>query len=72
MARYTTVMVFTNHFSDLSYIHLQGSTKGWETLATKVAFEAYANSHRVNIEHYHADNSRFAEKMFLDHAAKKG
>jgi hypothetical protein len=59
-------------FSRLSYVHLQDSTKGEETLLTKRAFAAYAALFRVVIANYHADNGRFAERLFLDHAALNG
>jgi hypothetical protein len=66
------VTIFVDHFSRLSYIHLQDSTKGEETLLAKRAFEAYAASFGVVIANYHADNRRFAKRLFLDHAALNG
>jgi hypothetical protein len=59
--------VFVDHFSWLSYVHLQQSTSGEETLQAKRAFEAYANSHGVTIRHYHADNGCFIEPTFQKH-----
>jgi hypothetical protein len=55
-------------------VHLQesGSTKGEETLLAKRAFEAYAALFRVVIANYHVDNGRFAERLFLGHAALHG
>jgi len=70
--RYKVVTVFVDHFSDLSYVHMQQSTDGPNTLAAKLAFEAYARSHGVAIKHYHSDNGRFAEALFVDHATKQG
>lgn len=43
-----------------------------DTLAAKVAFEKYTNSHGVLILHYHSDKGRFSERLYLDYAAKKG
>jgi hypothetical protein len=36
-----------------------------ETLKGKEAFEQYAESHGVTIKHYHADNGRFEDKVFM-------
>jgi hypothetical protein len=70
--RYKVATIFVDHFSRLSFVHLQESTKGEETLLAKRAFEAYAASFGVMIQNYHADNGRFAERLFLDHATLKG
>ena len=70
--RYKVATVFVDHFSRLSYVHLQESTTGAETLLAKRAFEAYAGSFGIKVLNYHADNGRFAERLFLDHAAENG
>jgi hypothetical protein len=70
--RYKVATVFVDHFSRLSFVHLQESTKGDETLLAKRAFEAYAASFGIVIHNYHADNGRFAERLFLDHAESQG
>jgi hypothetical protein len=70
--RYKVATIFVDHFSRLSYVYLQESTTGAETLLAKRAFEAYAASFGVVIKNYHADNGRFAERLFLEHAALKG
>ena len=67
--RYKVATIFVDHFSRLSFVHLQESTKGEETLLAKRAFETYAASFGVTVVNYHADNGRFAERLFLDHAA---
>jgi hypothetical protein len=67
--RYKVATIFVDHFSRLSFVYLQESTKGEETLLAKRAFEAYAASFGVVIRNYHADNGRFAERLFLDHAS---
>jgi hypothetical protein len=64
--------IFVDHFSRLSYVYLQESTKGAQTLAAKWSFEAYASTHGVKIRRYHADNGRFAEKLFLNHCELAG
>jgi hypothetical protein len=61
-----------DHFSRLSYVYLQESTKGVQTLAAKRSFEAYSSSHGVKVQQYHADNGRFAEHLFLNHCEKSG
>ena len=70
--RYKAATVFLDHFSDLSYVHLQSSTNGDETLDAKVAFEAYARHHGVRILHYHGDNGRFAESKWINHCTANG
>jgi hypothetical protein len=70
--RYKVATVFVDHISRLSYVYLQESTKGVQTLAAKRSFEAYASTHGVKIRHYQADNRRFAEKLFLNHCELAG
>jgi hypothetical protein len=43
--RYTVTTVFVDHFSGLSYVALQQSTSALETIASKQAFERFAESH---------------------------
>jgi hypothetical protein len=71
--RYKVATIFVDHFSRLSYVYLQESTKGVQTLAaSKRSFEAYSSSHGVEVQQYHADNGRFAEHLFLNHCEKSG
>jgi hypothetical protein len=37
-----------------------------ETYAAKRAFERFAKQHGIDIQHYHADNGRFADNMFIN------
>jgi hypothetical protein len=69
--RYTVATVFVDHFSRLSFVYLQYSTSGEETLKAKLAFEAFAESHGVRVKHYHADNGRFADNLFRNDCSKK-
>lgn len=62
--RIHTETVYIDHFSKYSYSHLQCSTDSDDTLESKQAFERVAESHGVNIKSYHADNGRFAERLF--------
>jgi hypothetical protein len=70
--RYKVATIFVDHYSRLSYVYLQESTKGEETLLAKRAFEAYAASFGVVVSNHHADNGRFAERLFLNHAELHG
>jgi len=63
--RYTCATIFVDHYSDLTYTHLQRSTNMEHTLEAKRAFQAYTRRNGVNILHYHSDNGRFADKKFL-------
>ena len=65
--RYSCATVFVDHFSRLSFVHLQRTTSGEETLQAKKAFEAFSRSQGIRIKHYHADNGRFADKLFMTH-----
>jgi hypothetical protein len=69
---YKVATIFVDHFSRMSFMHLQESTKGEATLLTKKAFEVHSASFGVSIQNYHADNGRFAEHLFLDHAKLHG
>jgi hypothetical protein len=62
--RYRAATVFVDHYSGLSYVHLQKSTDAKETIEAKVDFERYATKSNVRLQHYHADNGRFAENDF--------
>ena len=70
--RYRAATVFVDHFSRLSYIHLQKTTNADETIDAKESFERYARSHGVAVRHYHADNGRFADNKFREAVAKQG
>jgi hypothetical protein len=52
--RYATV--FADHYSDLTYVHLQENITSEETVQAKQSFERYARAHGVEIKHYHCDN----------------
>ncbi|KAI2497992.1 hypothetical protein MHU86_16490 [Fragilaria crotonensis] len=63
--RYKVATIFVDHFSGLSYIHLQKSTNADETLEAKLAFERYASKFKVQVKSYQVDNGRFAENKFM-------
>ena len=54
--RYTAATIFVDHYSGLSYVHLQRQLTSAETVEGKRAFEAYARDRGVRVKHYHADN----------------
>ena len=62
--RYKAATIFIDHYSRLSYVHLQKTTSADETVLAKEAFEWYAAAHGVTVRHYHADNGRFTDKNF--------
>ena len=64
--RYTCATIFVDHFSDLTYTHLQRSISLEDTLVAFRAFENFCDRHGVEVRHYHADNCRFADQGFLD------
>jgi hypothetical protein len=70
--RYNCATIFVDHYSDVSYVHLQSTLTAEETLQAKQSFERWAQSHGVTIKHYHADNGRFAETTFMADIAKCG
>lgn len=70
--RYHYATVFVDHFSGLCYIHLQRTITSVETLQAKHAFEAFSDKNNVRIKHYHADNGRFADNMFVVDVEKQG
>ncbi len=61
---FNAATIFVDNYSRLSYIHLQLNLTSEETMKAKTAFEAFANSHGVHIQHYHADNGHFADNAF--------
>jgi hypothetical protein len=48
--------VFVDHFSGLSFTHLQNSSKAAETIEAKHAFERFAKTRGVHVKHYHVEN----------------
>ena len=63
--RYNHALVFVDHYSDFGYVHLLKTQTAEEVLLGKAAFEAYAESHGIAIQHYHADNGIFAARAWV-------
>jgi len=57
--------VYVDHASDFSFVYHQTSMSSEETVKSKLAFEKFAATHGVNIKHYHADNGRFKDNLFM-------
>ena len=72
ISRYRYLTVIIDHHSRYTYVHLHTSITSNETLKAKQSFEALAKSLGVKIQHYHADNGRFADKAFLKDVEEKG
>ena len=71
-ARYRVATVFVDHASRFGYVHLQQSTTAEETLQAKRSFEGMAQQVGVKITHYHTDNGRFADKVFMNAVQESG
>lgn len=56
----------------MSSVYLQQTNSAVETLEAKRAFEKFASAHGVQIKHYHADNGRFADNLWLADIAQRG
>ena len=69
--RYKCATVFVDQYSGLSFVYLQTSTNAEETVKAKEAFELYAATHGIVVEHYHADNGVFADRRFSDAVRSK-
>ena len=63
--RYRAATIFVDHFSRLWYVHLMTDKTSEGTVMAKKAFEHFAESHAVHIQHYHCDNSHFADNAFI-------
>ena len=70
--RYNSATVFVDHYSKLSYIHLQTSLSSLETEEAKRAFKEFSKERGVRIQHYHADNGRFVDNLFIESVIKEG
>ena len=71
-SRYRGASVFADHGTGFTYVHLHQAMTMQETLDAKHAFERAAHQHVVRIWHYHCDNSRFADRSFMEDVHKAG
>lgn len=70
--RYLYATIFVDHASSLGFVYLQRTSNMEETLKAKDAFEKYSLQRGVVVQHYHADNGRFADKGWIDQVRAKG
>jgi len=57
--------IFVDQASDFSYVYHHMSLSSEETVKAKQSFEKFARTHGVSIKHYHVDNGRFKDKVFM-------
>jgi hypothetical protein len=69
--RYKAATVFVDHFSRMSYVHLQEIPNYADTVEAKGAFEAFSRNMGARIQHYHADNGRFTDSGFMNGVDKQ-
>ena len=49
--RYCAAKIFLDHYSDLTYVHLQRGFFSEEAVEVKRAFEAYTQTYKVKVRH---------------------
>ena len=59
--------MFVYDHSDFKYVHPLKFQTGDEAVEAKEAFEAYAETHGVDIKHYHAENVTFRSAQWINH-----
>ena len=64
--KYRGALVFVDHASDFTYVHMHQNLTTDQKTHAKHAFERLAEKHGVRILHYHCDNGRFADKALVD------
>ncbi len=57
--------IFKEHYSRFSFCYLQESLTSADTLKVKHAFEQFCGMHGVQVQHYDANNGRFADNAFI-------
>ena len=63
-ARFWGSVLFSDHYSDLIHNHLITGPTSEQTLASKHAYERFADGFGVSVREYRADNSRFNDNNF--------
>jgi hypothetical protein len=63
-AKFYAATIFVDHFTDFAYVHLMKDTTAESTLEAKNAYEHLLQTFSRKVLAYHADNGRFAEKVF--------
>ncbi len=57
---------FVDYFTCFVYVALMADQTAESTLKAKHAFERFAATRNVSVEHYHADNGIFTNKLFCE------
>ena len=63
--RYTCATIFIDHFSDITYTHLQRSTSLQDTIAAISAFDFVCDRCSIKVCNYHTHNGPFADQGFV-------
>jgi len=61
-AKNNGTMIFIDHFSSFTYLHLMTSLSSEQTMAAKATYEQIAQTYGISIHGYQADNGWFADK----------
>ena len=69
-ARIWACTVFVDYYTGFVYVALMRDLTGESTLAAKKEFEHRCAIRGVKVQHYHADNGRFAEPAFVNECKK--
>ena len=62
---YQAEKIFTDHYSDISYINLHRIITSNEIVLYQNAFELYIQNSVVKVRHSHEDNRIFQDKLFI-------
>ena len=65
--RYQYVCMFVDHHCDFTYVRLLKYQIWDESVEAKESFEGYAESHGVEIKHYHANKIIFGSSQWMNH-----
>ena len=70
---YIEAIVFTNHYSYFTYIHIINGTSTDETMLVKKAYQRVTKVHGVSkINYYRVDYLGFNDKEFIDQCDNNG
>ena len=70
-AKFYAAQIKVDHHTDYTYVHLMRDTTAESTLEAKNAYERLMQTFGHKVLGYHADNGRFAEKVFVQDCKDK-
>ena len=70
-ARIWGATIFVDYATKWTKVHLMTDATGESTLEAKNSFEQACSSRGIDISHYHGDNGRFAEPLFVQDCKDK-